>query len=99
MEKRWKVRLQRFYFSFIIVSLLVPVVNAQTGVGKLSGKIRYAATREDINRDNILLVSTQSGAASDINGDYFILNITPDTYTDTDSYADMHLNLSKMFVS
>ena len=82
-----KNSITKILFLFIIVSLLVPVVNAQTGVGKLSGKITDAATREELIGANILLVGTQSGAASDVNGDYFILNITPGTYSVKVSYV------------
>ncbi|HEX9251548.1 MAG TPA: carboxypeptidase-like regulatory domain-containing protein, partial [Ignavibacteriaceae bacterium] len=82
-----KNSITKILFLFILVSLLFPALNAQTGVGKLSGKITDAATREALIGANVLLVGTSAGAASDVNGDYFILNITPGTYSVKVSYV------------
>ncbi|HRP92404.1 MAG: carboxypeptidase-like regulatory domain-containing protein [Ignavibacteriaceae bacterium] len=70
----------KFLFLFILSLSLVPMLFAQTGVGKLSGKIVDAATGEPLIGANVILVGTSTGAATDIEGNYFILNITPGTY-------------------
>ena len=64
----------------------VPVL-AQAGVGKLSGKIIDADTKEALIGANIVILNTGMGAATDIEGNYFILNITPGTYSIKASYV------------
>lgn len=48
--------------------------------GKLVGKVVEAGTGEPLLGANIMLVGRDIGAATDIEGDYFILNITPGVY-------------------
>ncbi|MGA9295527.1 MAG: carboxypeptidase-like regulatory domain-containing protein, partial [Ignavibacteriaceae bacterium] len=45
--------------------------------GKLSGKIIDAASNEPLIGVNIVLKGTYYGAASDVNGEFTIANITP----------------------
>lgn len=82
--------MKNFYTKLIflfVLFLFASVSLAQTGVGKLSGKIHDANTREPLIGANILIMDTQLGAATDINGEYFVLNITPGTYTIRVSYV------------
>lgn len=53
---------------------------AQVGTGKLAGKIVDAETGEPLIGANVVLLNTSLGAAADLDGRYFILNITPGTY-------------------
>jgi outer membrane receptor protein involved in Fe transport len=48
--------------------------------GKISGKITDAVNKEPLIGVNVLIMGTTLGAATDINGDYFIINIPPGTY-------------------
>ena len=48
--------------------------------GKVAGKVLDAQTGEPLVGVNVLLVGTTLGASSDIDGEYFILNIPPGTY-------------------
>ncbi len=48
--------------------------------GKISGKVIDKSTGEPIPFVNILIAGTNMGAAADINGNYFIINIPPGTY-------------------
>jgi hypothetical protein len=78
--------------SFYLINLLLLFVFAvpgfaQTGVGKLSGKVIDADTREPLIGANLLLVNTTLGTATDISGEYFILNITPGNYDVKISYV------------
>ncbi|MEO8232120.1 MAG: carboxypeptidase-like regulatory domain-containing protein, partial [Ignavibacteriota bacterium] len=82
-----KNSITKFLFLFILSLSLVPMLFAQTGVGKLSGKIVDAATGEPLIGANIILLGTSTGAATDIDGNYFILNITPGTYEVKASYV------------
>jgi len=65
----------------VFVSFLLLVVNSQAQTtGKISGKVIYAKTSSPLIGANILLEGTTIGAASDIDGNYFILNVPPGTY-------------------
>lgn len=74
------------FFLFALFSISTQLF-AQAGVGKLSGKIIDAATKEPLIGANVVILETQTGAATDIEGNYFILNITPGTYAVKVSYV------------
>ncbi|MCZ7614289.1 MAG: carboxypeptidase-like regulatory domain-containing protein [Ignavibacteriaceae bacterium] len=71
----------------LVFLLLSASMFAQTGVGKMSGKVLDADTKEPLIGANIILLNTNLGAATDIDGNYFILNITPGTYEVKVSYV------------
>ena len=48
--------------------------------GKISGRVIDKENGEPIPSANVLIVGTTLGAAADINGDYFILNVPPGSY-------------------
>lgn len=48
--------------------------------GKIKGKILDSQTKEPLFGANIIVENTTLGAASDINGEYFIINILPGKY-------------------
>ncbi len=82
MNKIFTMLLVVLTFSFLASSAF-----AQSGVGKMSGKIIDADTQEELIGANIIILSTNLGAATDIEGNYFILNITPGTYDVKVSYV------------
>lgn len=63
----------------LVLSLHCGVVLAGT-TGKISGKVTDAQTKESLPSVNVVVVGTSLGGATDIDGDYFILNIPPGTY-------------------
>jgi len=71
-------------FSLLI---LTSSAFAQLGVGKISGKVLDADTGEPLIGANLILLNTNLGAATDIDGNYFILNITPGTHNVKVSYV------------
>jgi outer membrane receptor protein involved in Fe transport len=73
--------------ALLVFLLLSTAVIAQTGVGKISGKVIDADTKEPLIGANIILLNTNLGAATDVEGNYFILNITPGTYEVKVSYV------------
>ena len=73
--------------SIIFMLMFVSPVLAQVGVGKLSGKIVDANTREALIGANVVILNTDQGAATNIDGEYFVLNITPGTYDIRVSYV------------
>ena len=71
-----------FTFSiFLVISVLISsTLFAQIGAGKLAGKVVDTDTGEPLIGSNIVILNTSLGAACDIDGNYFILNVSPGTY-------------------
>ena len=63
--------------SFIVFASLSV---AQT-TGKISGVVKDADTNEPLIAANIIVQGTAFGAATDLDGSYYIINIKPGTYT------------------
>ncbi|MCB0731765.1 MAG: TonB-dependent receptor [Ignavibacteriae bacterium] len=70
----------RIIIKIIFIFILVFNVSTLAAGGKISGKIVDATTNEPLFGVNIMVEGTVLGSASDINGEYFILNIPPGTY-------------------
>lgn len=65
----------------IFLFLFVISLNIKAGTtGKIAGNIKDALTGDDLIGVNIILLGTNYGAASDLDGNYFILNIPPGVY-------------------
>lgn len=80
------------YFTNLLASLIfifmsVSTIFAQMGVGKITGNVTDAVTKEPLIGANIVILNTNLGAATDIDGNYYILNITPGTYDVKVSYV------------
>lgn len=80
-----KVSFSKIFSVFLLLTF--SVVYAQSGVGKLVGKVIDAGTKEPLIGANILILGTAQGAATDVDGSYFILNVTPGTYEVKFSYV------------
>ncbi len=69
-----------------IVSLVVYIIsmlstqNFAGTTGKIAGKITDAATGEPLIGANIIIMGTSLGAATDFDGNFFIINIPPGKY-------------------
>ena len=61
--------------------LLIGQLMVSGTMGKISGKVTDKVTGEPIVGANIVLKDTRMGASTDVNGDYFILNVPPGNYT------------------
>lgn len=72
-------------FLILIFSLLTSQLFAQAS-GKIMGRVIDKQTGEGIPFANIFVEGTSIGAASDIDGNYVILNVPPDVYSVTASY-------------
>ena len=81
MKKKFLGRINfKIFLAFSVLVLLLGItVNGQT-TGKISGKVTDAESGEPLPFANIVLEETTLGAATDINGNYFILNIPPAVY-------------------
>ncbi|MEN8192637.1 MAG: TonB-dependent receptor [Bacteroidota bacterium] len=71
-----------FTFSIFLLfsALLSSTLIAQISSGKLAGKITDTETGEALIGANVVILNTSLGAACDIDGNYFILNVSPGTY-------------------
>ncbi len=58
----------------------VSVVSYASSTGKISGKV-VDTNGDPLSGANVVIVGGTQGASTDGNGDYFILNVTPGTYT------------------
>ena len=71
--------LQSIFTSLLIFLLFTININAQSG--KIAGKTIDASTGEPLPFVNIIIMGTSMGAASDANGEYYIINVPPATYS------------------
>jgi len=76
--KRW--------FTFLFSFLLLPMLVHASTVGKLRGTITDMDTGEPLIGANVVMVGTSFGAATNINGEYSILNLEAGTYEVKASY-------------
>ncbi len=65
--------------AILLILISVAPLFAQNS-GKISGIVRDAKTKEPLPMANIVVRGTTVGAASDVDGNYFILNLPPGTY-------------------
>jgi len=64
----------------VLLLALIPTLLFAGTTGKISGKVVDRETGDPLPGVNIVIVGTSMGGASDINGEYFILNIPAGTY-------------------
>ena len=69
----------RLFLILLLLCFVTSNIFAGT-TGKISGKVADAKTGEPLIGVNILVVGTTMGSASDIDGNYFIINIPPGNY-------------------
>lgn len=69
-----------YILSFLLLALLFSFKVYAGTTGKLTGKVTDATTNEPLIGTNVVVVGTNLGAAADVEGNYFILNIPPGTY-------------------
>ena len=73
------------YASKIVLFLTLTVFMGGSLFGQTAGKVRGTVTDEGTGEAlvgaNVLIDGTSLGAATDENGEYFILNVAPGTYT------------------
>jgi outer membrane receptor protein involved in Fe transport len=67
--------------SIVLFLLSTTMVLSQAQKGKISGTIVDDRSKEPLPGVNILLEGTKLGAVSDFDGNFFILNVSPGTYT------------------
>jgi hypothetical protein len=74
-----KIYIQFIFYILLFFSNITFQVIAGT-TGKISGKVTDAKTKEPLFGVNVIVQGTTYGAATDADGNYFIINIPPGTY-------------------
>ena len=72
--------------SFFALALALGATAASAQSGKISGTITGAATGESIPGANVRIDGTTQGASTNLDGEYVIIGVRPDTYTLVVSY-------------
>ena len=86
------------YIILLIVLSTSVIFPGQTG--KIAGTVKDKSTGESLIGVNIFIEKTSIGAASDSNGDYFIVNIPPGEYTVVASMIGYQsMKVTKVFVT
>ncbi|CUS94476.1 TonB-dependent Receptor Plug Domain, partial [Candidatus Kryptonium thompsonii] len=67
-------------FKKFFIALLIPAIVLGGNTGKIAGRVTDAQTGEPIVGANIIIEGTYLGAASDLNGNYAIINVPPGVY-------------------
>ena len=67
--------------QFILLLVLFTPIFIFAQTGKIVGKATDVQTGEALIGANIIIQGTNLGAATNINGDYLILNVQPGSYT------------------
>ncbi len=71
--------MRKFFTPLCLILTLTFNLLAGTS-GKIAGKVTDASNGEALPSVNVMLVGTQLGAITDINGNYVILNVPPGVY-------------------
>ena len=77
--------MQRKLFLALLVAAFVPVL--VFAAGKIRGKVTDAGTGEPLVGANVVVVGTQMGAATNVSGEYVILNVPAGVYTLKTTYV------------
>lgn len=72
--------MNRIYYLFLVF-LLVPLTITFAQTGKIVGNVTDKETGEPLIGANVLIEGTSYGAATDVEGEFLILNVPPGTYT------------------
>ncbi len=73
--------MRRFIFISFCIILLISLQLFGGTTGKITGVVRDAETQQPLPGANVLIQGTQLGAATDMEGNYIIINVPPGTYT------------------
>ena len=69
-----------------MINLLFSVLLFSSVTGKVQGRVVDTETREPIPYANVIIINSEMGAATDANGNFFILNVPTGKYTIEFSY-------------
>lgn len=78
-EKKVNIRIPLALF-ILLTGLIFPQPVAEQGKGRIVGSVVDFVTRQPLIGANVLIIGTTIGAATDINGNFRIENLDPNTY-------------------
>lgn len=93
--------LNKNLLSFLLVLAFVQSVIFAGTTGKIAGKVIDTKTKEPLIGASVFIVGTSMGAATDVDGNYFIINIPPGTYqikASTIGYASVEIKDARVSV-
>ncbi len=70
----------RKWGTLVLLLLATPILALAQNTGKLAGVVTDASTDEPLPGANVIIVGTQLGTATDVNGNYFILGVPVGTH-------------------
>ena len=82
-------RTSLFFFLFIALAFSASAVFAGS-TGKISGKVVEKSTGETLPGANVVIEGTTLGAVTDPDGNYFVINVPPGSYTVNASMVGYH---------
>src|SRR5512139_2146257 len=77
--------MQRKLFFVLVLTALVPALLFASG--KIRGKVTDAGTGEPLVGANVIVIGTPTGAATNVAGEFVILNVPVGTYSLRSSYV------------
>lgn len=91
------------WMAVAIVALLLPMSVFAGTTGKLVGTVTDAGTGEPLAGANVVVVGTPRGGATDLDGDFIIVNLVPGRYSVTASvlgyqsitFEDVSINIDR----
>ena len=66
--------------QYVLAVILSTVLLTAGQTGKIAGRVTDSGSGEPLIGCNVLVFGTSSGAATDANGEFFIINLTPGSY-------------------
>ena len=85
-RQRIMPRHKRILLNILFLVFQIPCLVWAGNTGKIMGKVVDKTTGEPLAGVNIIIENTTQGAASDLDGTYFIIGISPGEYTLVASY-------------
>ncbi len=73
--------MRRLILLVMIIGLALFSQSFAGTTGKITGKVLEASTKQPLPMANVIIEGTNLGAATDMEGDYIIINIPPGIYT------------------
>ncbi len=70
----------KYIYLVTLLSFLVVSIRAQETTGSLYGKVTDKSTNETLIGANVIIIGTELGAATNVQGEFTIDNIPPNTY-------------------
>jgi len=75
------MKFEKVLFAYLFIAMFLCSIAFAGTTGKIVGIVKDASTGDPLPGVNVILEGTTMGAATDVNGYYFVINVPPGTYT------------------